>query len=162
MKGRILLLEAVDSLAFGLAPQRGSFQARLRGKIEDEGQVGPHPVQRDALQRVDQRRLHIARCALIRAGRIRKAVAQNVSPGPQGRPDRMVQVVDASRREQDRLGERAELFGSAVKNEVADFFGIGRTAGFTGCDHRHPQRLDAGPRASKSGSISRPPPRLRT
>ena len=95
MKGRILLLEAVDSLAFGSAPQRGSGQAGLDGQIEDEGQIRPRPVQRGALQRVDQRRLHIARCALIRAGRIRKAVAQNVSPGPQGRPDRMVQVIDA-------------------------------------------------------------------
>ena len=63
-----------------------------------------------------------------------------------------------SRREQDRFGERAKLFGFAVKNEGADFFGIGRTARFTGCDHRHPQRLDPGPKPRYLGGFPGPLP----
>ena len=107
MERRRLPFEPVRRLSLRLTPVLGAGEARFRRKIENEGQVRHGSVYDDPLDRVEASWNPLAHGSLVGPGRIRETVARDVDALVESRPDRPLQVVEARRRKEQRLRERA-------------------------------------------------------
>ena len=94
--------------------------------------------QRDALEQSDEPRIDAAARALIGARRIGETVADHPGAARERRLDQPVEMIDARRREQNGLAERAERGRLAAEQRLAQRFGMRRAAGLARRD-----RLDA-------------------
>ena len=110
----------------------GAIKPFIGRQIENERQIRPRGADRDGFQRENESWIEIAERALIGASRIRKAIADDYCALRERGPDRLVEMVDAGRREDNRLRSRTQRRDCARKQDVAQAFGAGRSAWFTG------------------------------
>src|SRR5665213_849435 len=119
----------LETVGCGLAaPARGARQADRRWNVEDEGEIGHIVADRDAFETADQLGVDVAERALIDAGGIDEAVADDPFAGRQRGPNGRAHMIVTRGREQDRLGLRTEWLGDAGEQNMADDLGTGRAA----------------------------------
>ena len=75
MEGEALPFEPVGR-GFAAAPRRRAREPFLGRQIEHQREIGPDLADRDALEAGDQRRIELARRALIGARRIGETIAK--------------------------------------------------------------------------------------
>ena len=103
--GAPLIVALLLGLFFSRAPPgRRAGEAFGRRKVEDQGQAGPNIAQGDAFERAQEPRIELSARALISPCRVREPVADDKSSRRQGGFDRLVDMVDPSRREEDCFG----------------------------------------------------------
>ena len=106
---QLFLLEAVGHLAPAGAALAGTLEADGGRQVEDDRTVGHDPVDRDALQRFDERLFEIAGNALIDAGGIHETIAQHDRAGGKRRADDLFDMVAA------RGGKKHGLHADAIR-----------------------------------------------
>ena len=127
-----------------MAPRCGAAgHADLDREVEDQGQVGAMRAQERRLQSVDQLKAEAAGAALVDAGRVGEAVAQDPLAAIKCRQDGAMEVILARGEEEIELGQRAPALGRAVHDQLADRLRTLRAAGLAG-----DEAVDAALRAS--------------
>ena len=109
-------------------PPRRARKPLLDGNIEHEGEIGHEAAKRQPLERVDQRRRHAARSALIGARGIEEAVAHDPYALRERLADRGVHMVRPRHGEEQGFRERPELPDVAGEQGLADLLSRRRAA----------------------------------
>ena len=97
------------------APRFCPFHSKFCGHVENEREVRLQPVQRHALQSLDQFQIDLAELALIDAGGIGEAVAQHPDALPQGWLDDVMHMVVARGGKQHGFSFRPDQLAHALQ-----------------------------------------------
>ena len=136
MKVTVESLETVG----GARPLRGSREADLYRKIEDQGQIRRELAEHETVQRPEIIDRQATAITLVRERRIGEAVADHPHAPVERRPDQLFDMIAAGGIEQQNLGNSIPAFRGAFEQQLADRFRPGRAARLARALNR-----DAGP-----------------
>src|SRR5215217_116588 len=135
VEGLALRLETIGPLLGRFIASPSSAQAQIGRDVEDNGEIRLGLSYDHSIQGSEDPRINFAECALVGAGRIGEAVAEDVDTLIQGRPDQVFEMVQARRVEKERLPRRTKIPGPTAEECQADFLRFRRSARLTGHDN---------------------------